>query len=494
MDRSTTEVFKHRILFKERRKGQSSFGARTSAWYSRKEMQNERLTHETSLRTGFGMLRVDPESIPHREALRDALVSGVTLFDLGDFANESPRFAAKAKLLEALITEYAPGSVRVIVRGTLGHAERLTLPAASARIEWIYLVADPEFALPEVEFDHARLYSLLTAELDLLEGFCQRGKLAAYGIGSAALTYPKESPEAIALEPLLTGRERLDWEPGLALRPESRRHFRWLEFPFNLYESQAATEETQVAGIRTLTLLEAAVEWEFTTVARRPLDGVTEHGLRRFIAYPDHHRLDLHEAVRLTLETALVAEAEFLAKRNHARTVAGDSAEMLDPLWAHRLRDQLKYVSDPEQWKEILRRRIGPDLAKILKANGKIESTPEAGSTRYFDAMNALLLSVRLWCEKAAAERNERLRARMIEASPTLARKRLAEDRDLALLAMRIYRSVPGLDFVLAGMRSSKYVQAFVAAEAATAEDKIPADEIQAIFQSVHAQLSEGSA
>lgn len=452
--------------------------------------------NSAALRLGFGMLRVHPEDPRHREALRDALLAGVDLFDLGHFEGESPeaplRFAAKTRLLQGLVAEYAPSPVRAIVRGSLGAVERFARPSpAEAKIEWIYLVADPEFALPSLEWDSARLYAGLAREFDALEARCRSGELAAYGVGSAALTYPKENPDALALEPLLGDPEPessvFDSSAPGSARSANRRFFEWVEFPLNLFESQAATEETQTVGPRNGTLLDAAAAWGLRTIARRPLDAITEDGLRRLVAYPDHHRLDLHEAVRLTLETALAAEGEFLAKKNHARIQGGATPSDLDPLWAHRLRDQLKHVSDPEQWKEILRRRIEPDLRAIRSENA-------SEGQRYSDAMDALLLAVRLWCEKHAAERNERLRAKIIEASPTLGRKRLAEDRDLALLALRIYRSIPGLDYVLLGMRSPPYVQSFTAAQASASLDGIlPREELRATLIAAHAALQKGS-
>lgn len=432
-------------------------------------------------RLGFGMLRIDPENPEHRAALREALVRGVDLFDLGDFAVRAEAFTAKETLLRALVAEYAPGPVRVLVRGNLGAADRF-LPLDEAKIEWIYLVADPEFALPTLEWDHSRLYTLLAHELDTLESLVASGEISGYGVASAALTYAKENPEALALEPLLGSSSEWSSAPT---RPANRRGFGWIEFPFNLYESEAETEETQVVGARTETLFAAARRWGLRTVARRPLDAITGEGLRRLVNYPDHHRLDLHEAVRLTLETALAAEEDLSA--------AGTGIETH---WAHRLRDQLKHVNDPEQWKEILRRKIDPDLKSIaerLERSG-VPSSSSGTSESYLDAMKALTLAVRLFSEKTAAERNERLRCRVVEASPTLSRKRRAEDRDLALIAFRIYRSIPDLSYVLVGMRSPKYVQSFTAAQAASAADELlPRDELRSALIAAHTALQKDS-
>jgi hypothetical protein len=438
---------------------------------------------------GFGMLRIDSENADHREALRGALVAGVDLFDLGDFKTEPARFAAKSDLLLGLVAEYAAGPIKILVRGNLGAGASFIPPKMDSRVAaktvWVYLVADPEFALPALQWDSKTFYETIATELDHLESRARKHEIAMYGIASAALTFAKEDPEALALEPILFGRDGPAWDTtNSGNLPENRRHFGFLEFPFNLYESHAATEENQLIGAAATTLLDAATRFGIQTAARRPLDAVTAGGLRRLVAYPDHHRIDLHETVRRTLETALAAEAATIGQRNHARSEDGAHAKDLDPLWAHRLRDQLKFVNDPEQWKEILRRKILPELAALPRGEA-------SGLTHYHDAMDALLLAVKLWCEKSAAEKNERLRAKIVEAAPTLGRNRRPEDRDLALVALRIYRSVPGLDYILLGMRSPKYVRSFT--RAAETEIRLPREELRAALIAAHTELEKGS-
>lgn len=389
------------------------------------------------------MLRIDPLNPDHREALRLAIGRGIDLFDLGDFL--SPGFASKWKFLAGSLVESGLPRARLLVRGDLGTAARFSEATHGIRVaslgttalEWIYLVADPEFG--------GANYATLTGELDLLENQSRSGVIAAYGVGSAGFTFPTEDPEYLSLEPLLSA---------------SRPGFQWIEFPLNLYESEAATETNQFDGPNRVSLLAAARKWGLRTIARRPLDAMTENGLRRLVNYPDHHRLDLSAAVEQTLKLAIEIERETPGAH-----------------WAHRLHDQLKHMTDPEHWKEVVRRRIGPELAALRSGAG--------ASDRYFDAMDALLLSVRLWCEKAAAERNERLRAALVQAVPSLAGERKTGDRDLARIALRIYRSIPELSYVLVGLRSPQYVHVADVAESLTSE------EIQAAFETAHEALHE---
>ncbi len=373
------------------------------------------------------MLRLNPDESIHQETVAEAFRSGVELFDLGSLKSGAAKLAL---LAEAARTSpnYVPGSVRVLIRGDLGEVapslETLARipPATEALFDWVYLVSDPEFALTALGGDHAELYRRIHLDLDALEIARDRGQISGYGIGSAGFTYAKEDPEFLALAPLA----------------ENRSGFRFVEFPFNLYESGAFLLENQLLGsigssetdsAETVTLLEAAAAFDLHTIARRPFDALTETQLLRLVSYPDHHRLDLTAAVERTLEVALKLEAGTPGR------------------WAHRLRTNLRHVHDPEQWKEIRRRKIDPELREV-----------PAVHSDYLAAMEALLLSVQLWCEKFGAERNERIRSRLVEVAPTL-----RAVRDLPELLFHIYRSVPGLDSVLTGTRSPDRLRTLVA-------------------------------
>jgi hypothetical protein len=107
--------------------------------------------------------------------------------------------------------------------------------------------------------------------------------------------------------------------------------------------------------------------------------------------------------------------------------------------------------------------------------------------------MNALILSVKLWCEKSAAEKNERLRCEIVEAAPTLGKKRRPEERDLTVMTFRIFRSILGLDYVLVGMRSPRYVHSLTNTLAnQDATDLLPKDELDSALIAAHTALEKG--
>lgn len=433
-----------------------------------------------SAHLGFGLLRIDPASAVHREAILAAANAGVRTFDFGRIRDALPKIAGIWPTLRPFAEAAKP--LHFILRTELGEAKALEIFLSilvaefgvefNHRTQWTVLLSDPEFELSRFSDDHSALYQSLHADFLAFEALATEKKIFAYGVGSAAFTYPKEDPQYLSLEALLTG------ESGSAktgARPLHFPHFSALEFPLNLYESAAYLFQNQSLGDETVSLLHAAKHYGLRTFARRPLDALTETQLLRLVAYPDHHRVDLNAAVMRTLEVALARETEQTKQGN------------LVP-WAHRLRDQLRHVNDPEQWKEILKRKINPDLDAFRRtasheaANGNSEATP------YLEAMEALLLSVQLWCEKNAAERNERIRAKIVSAVPALRLGRFGPPPTLVENAFQMYRSVPGLDVILVGMRNSAYVTEAVRGMAPS-DVFLSADELANGFYAAHESI-----
>lgn len=379
-----------------------------------------------SVTAGFGLLRVDPSSPEHLKAIRIALRAGVRVFDLGSLSevktSEEKTSEEKTKWLLAEIarlpeTRESEHGYQLLIRGKIGHSNALAdffsgFDPAGSKVHWTYFI----------EGAHDTLYESFWEELSLLHELAPRYPeiSLSLGVSSTRLTFDKEDPEFLSLEGLLASDVK----------------FSAIEFPLNLYESAAFQSKNQAHGDETLSLLNAADAFGLKTYTRRPFDSFTDSQLLRLISYPDHHRLDLNEAVKQTLEVALDAEAAL--------------QETTHPKWAHRLHSQLQHVTDPEQWKEIKKRRIRPDIEVIALEGDRYR--------HYLACLDALLLSITLWCEKSAAERNERIRTLIAASSPEIH----GASRNLAELALTIYRSMPGLTTVLVGMRSEDYVHSVV--------------------------------
>ncbi len=390
---------------------------------------------------GFGLLRVNPHSQEHGAAIRLALREGVRVFDLGSVSDEETGGKADWLISEISRQNLPQKTYEFLIRGALGERTQLFRflsqhAPKSTSIKWTYLI----------EVGHGVTYEDIKNEV---EGVSTLAVDIDIGISSSRFTYEKEDPEFLALEGI--------------------NGIKAIEFPLNLFECAPFESQNQAFGDEMLTLLDAAQRLGLRTYTRRPFDAVTDTQLLRLISYPDHHRLDLDLAVEKTLTVALTAES---------------NPELnLSSKWAHRLHSQLRYVTDPEQWKEISRRKILPDLNPLREQENKSEAL-----SHYLDCMDALMTAITLWSEKRAAERNERIRNEIASSSDEMR----GASRNLAEVALSVYRSMPGLTTVLIGMRTEPYVQSVMKvfkSERPLLSNEAISEALQATHSAVHLEI-----
>ena len=273
--------------------------------------------HARVSRIGFGGYRVDDRSDVHREALREALVTGITLVDtstnyadghseilVGEVVRDVlGRGAARREDLvlvtkagyvqgsnqrEAIrraragrpwseMTEYTPDCWHCIAPDFLADQltaslERLALPSVD-----VLLLHNPEYFLTDaahrgVPRDEARaaFYERIRRALAHLESEVAAGRIGAYGISSNTFVVPRENEDAVSLERVLENAG-----PGFAV----------VQLPFNPLET-GAREPIHTADGRSA--LDVAKGAGLGVLVNRPLNALTGRGLVRFAAFaPD---------------------------------------------------------------------------------------------------------------------------------------------------------------------------------------------------------------
>jgi hypothetical protein len=132
-------------------------------------------------------------------------------------------------------------------------------------------------------------------------------------------------------------------------------------------------------------------------------------------------------------------------------------AESIVPIgriaWGHIIQKNLEKLSELGYWNQVLNQQVRPALKESIELVLELpEFRPWASdytreAERLFSAFTAFL-------EYQAAERSDQISAILVKASadlktsPTLSRK-----------VIRVYRSIPGLNCVLLGMRTPAYVR-----------------------------------
>lgn len=422
---------------------------------------------------GFGTYRTGTRNPEHREALLFALNQGVKLIDtsanymdgdaeklIGAVLRTRPdrdtiMVVTKAgyiqgtnsRIMRDRAREGHPFSEVVEFSSDLSHCihpeflkDQITrsLERLGGTPIDVLLLHNPEYFLKKQDDTgantHREYYRRIEEAFRYLETEVKEGRIGSYGISSNTFIEAREHPEYTSLETCIEIAEKIATEKGT-------HHFTTIQFPFNLFESQAAL----LTNNGPHTVLELARSKGLRTLANRPFNAFTQKHLFRLISYRDHHGIDLNSAVQKMLDLVIRIESEFPGAKDSARF----------RFWGHILKDQLRHLVDFEQWREICTYRITPDLMALGEEVQRSGDPKLKGFwDRYFPAMEAALLAITHWMENAAAERNERLRVRLIEkATP------LRSNRSLSSLALSVYRATPGLDSVLVGMRSARYVE-----------------------------------
>ncbi|MEO8587217.1 MAG: aldo/keto reductase [Acidobacteriota bacterium] len=269
--------------------------------------------HPRVSRVGFGGYRVDDRSDAHREALREALVAGVSLVDtstnyadghseilVGEVVRDVvARGAARREDLVVVtkagyvqganqreaqrranagtpwseMTTYAPDCWHCIspdfLRDQLtASLERLAMP----RVD-VFLLHNPEYFLTDaahrgVPRDDAReaFYDRVARAFRHLEAETAAGRIGAYGVSSNTFVVPHDKDDAVSLERVLALAG-----PGFAV----------VQLPFNPLEI-GAKEPVHTASGRSV--LEVAKSAGVGVLVNRPLNAFSERGLARFAA------------------------------------------------------------------------------------------------------------------------------------------------------------------------------------------------------------------
>jgi len=302
--------------------------------------------------------------------------------------------------------------------------ERLQLQSLDA-----LLLHNPEYFLKSGG-EHVEYYRRIQAAFAHLEHEVERGRIRFYGVSSNTFAEPREAPDYTSLEAITEIAEKLG----------PQHHFALIQFPFNLYEPGALFEINN--GQRTL--LEYAREKDLGTLINRPLNAFHHGKLIRLADFPTHDGVDVVGDFKAAMNRATALEAAYPAR---------DVLPAQNVAWGHMLRQHFARLSDLDSWKSFRTHRIMPALShafEILTPRAEYKTWVadyREASTRLFDTYQVYL-------ESQASAKSDPIAAILDHLSPEL-----RTSSTLSQKAIRLYRSIPGLDCILLGMRQTQYVR-----------------------------------
>ncbi|MCA9618351.1 MAG: aldo/keto reductase, partial [Myxococcales bacterium] len=442
-------------------------------------------------RLGFGGYRVDDGDPTFRKALVAALEGGANLID----TSSNYTGGGSERLVGSVLGELLDGGViqrdEIVVVSKLGYAQGDNLALARARAaagrpfpemvehdeacwhcihpEWlddqlerslerlglvtldVCLLHNPEYffaaAAREGAVDEAvrdRFYDRVERAFAWLEEQVAEGRIGAYGVSSNTVAQdPKEDPQATELPRFLQAARAAGG---------NGHHFRVLQLPLNLIESQAALPHEGDGA----TLLARAEDAGLAVLINRPLNAIGERGLERLVDPPEVEAASTSYAEALARLAAL--EASFqrdLAPSLDDATVPPNALFRLAPA-LENLGESLHGLA---QWEQLARGEVIPLVSRSLKLVETAIGTE--ARNRWTEWRGAYIRQTELTLSalRASTARREAARATRISDAidPHLPLAR--QGATLAQKALLTLVSTPGIHVTLLGMRRPSYVR-----------------------------------
>jgi aryl-alcohol dehydrogenase-like predicted oxidoreductase len=419
---------------------------------------------------GFGTYRVG-EDPAHEQALKLALEQGCNLIDTSTNYGDGESERAIGRVLQQLTQSGNFNRKDVFVVSKAGYVQGHNLKSARARLKqgqpysemveyseecWhcispafleeqlthslerlvlkqldALLLHNPEYLL-KAGGEHVEYYRRIGAAFAHLEKEVAKGRIRFYGISSNTFPEPRNAPDYTSLEAV--------WE--LAEKQGPNHHFALIQFPFNLYEPGAAFEENNGGK----TVLDYARAKNLGTLINRPLNAFAKRRLIRLADFPAHTDRDVVAGFKDAMNEATALEAAYPTDAKNlvpARQIA----------WGHITRENFERLADLDTWKSFLAYRVEPSLQDAFE---KLEehSEFEKWVSDYRNASVRLFEAITVYLESQASVQSDKIAGMLDHLSPAL-----QTSPTLSQKAIRLYRSIPGIDCVLVGMRQAHYVK-----------------------------------
>ena len=320
---------------------------------------------------GFGCYRVDERVKEHYDSLTKALLNGINLIDTssnysdgrseilvgnvitdlissnkikreditlvtkgGYIQGQNYRFAVKRKEHGNPFTnvvEYGDGLWHCISPDFLEdqinrQLFRLNQNSDEGYID-VYLLHNPEYFLnrasnnhEDIDVAHDEYYTRIKKAFEFLEEKVKSGKIRYYGISSNTFPARPKKFEFTSLEIIL---EKVK-------SAGADEHFKFIELPFNLIESDAYLEKNQIN--ETKSVIEFAKENGINVLTNRPLNAITTKGLVRLA---DFDAKDItKEEIAKKIKLVLTLEDDFLKEKLANIIIPEDDMKILKSLFA----------------------------------------------------------------------------------------------------------------------------------------------------------------
>ena len=457
---------------------------------------------------GYGTYRVHDQNEAHVETLESAIEAGCNLIDTSSNYTDGGSETLIGVVLQKMISASKIQREEIILVSKVGYMQGQNLEQAQQREasgnpweevvkymegcwhcihpdflidQWtrstdrlgletidVYLLHNPEYFLSDAK-NRSSLSSWDTTQDEFydrvyrafvqMEQFVADGKIRYYGISSNTFPSSQTDFEYVSLNRIHEAAARA---AETVYGDHAVSHFKVIQLPYNLLESEALTEANNEINGKRGTVLEAAQSLGLGVLVNRPLNAFKDNRMTRLAQYEHRPNADYPQMMSLAegaltqietrLESTLKGWGIFDSVQNQVNVhLFFDVAQQLGGFMSR--------VQDRNHWEQILQQHLIPQINAYLRQTGAAcmnqhQTEWEGLLAEYVQALNTLFVII--------TEIFNRVEAEKVEPISQALNQRLSDDQgalSLSQQALNFVTSSPGVSVVLNGMKREEYVE-----------------------------------
>ena len=457
---------------------------------------------------GYGTYRVHDQNETQAETLETAIEAGCNLIDTSSNYTDGGSETLIGGVLRKMISANKIKREEIIVVSKVGYMQGQNLEQAQQREtsgnpwedvvkymegcwhclhpdfltdQWtrstnrlgletidVYLLHNPEYFLSDAKNRSAQsswdiirdtFYDRIYHAFVQMERFVADGKIRYYGISSNTFPSPHTDFEYVSLNRVYEAAAKA---AETVYGDHAVSHFKVIQLPYNLLESEALTEtNNEIDGTR-VTVLEAARSLGLGVLVNRPLNAFKDNRMTRLAQYEHRPNADYSQMMFLAegaltqietrLESTLKGWGIFDSVQNQVNVhLFYDVAQQLGGF--------MPRVQDRNHWEQILQQHLIPQINAYLRQTGiacmnQHQAEWEGLLAQYVQALNTLFVTITEIFNRVEAEKvepiSQALNLHLSDAQGALS---------LSQRALNFVTSSPGVSVVLNGMKREEYVE-----------------------------------
>ncbi len=488
-----------------------AFADRMNAHHSSFEANAYRRLIGTDLITskiGYGTYRVHDQNEEHAETLETAIEAGCNLIDTSSNYTDGGSETLIGVVLQKMISANKIKREEIILVSKVGYMQGQNLEQAQQREtsgnpwedvvkymegcwhcihpnflidQWthstdrleletidVYLLHNPEYFLSHAKNQAAQsnwdtirdaFYDRVYRAFVQMERFVAEGKIRYYGLSSNTFPSHQTDFEHVSLNRVY---EAATKAAETVYGDHAVSHFKVIQLPYNLLESEALTEaNNEINGTR-VTVLEAAKSLGLGLLVNRPLNAFKNNQMTRLAQYEHRPNADypsimsIAEGTLVQIETRL---AETLKSWGIFDSIQNQANVHLFYDVAQQLGGFMSRIQDRNHWEQILQQHLIPQINAYLRQTGitcmdQHQAEWEGLLAQYVEALNSLFVTI--------TEIFNRVDAEKVEPVSQALNLHLSDDQgalSLSQRALNFVASSAGVSVVLNGMKREEYVE-----------------------------------